>query len=391
MKEDIQKIRSVAKEGSEAYFARQMELLKTFSAIDCGTGNIAGNEKVVQIVLTLLKELGATCECIHSPDVGTHVVGRLNAGGKGKIIVNAHLDTVFDLGQTKKHPFRIEGDWAYGLGLADCKGGVVTAIFALKIMQEAGYLPNKEMVMIFNCDEEIGSPTGRAIFREESKGAECAFVFEPARNQNGIITKRRGQALCSIKVTGKEAHAALNPDGGCSATLELAHKVIALEQMKKPKDAIHYVVGRMSGGKTSLAVADRAWAEAAVSLKSEQSILQVEADMEQLEKNVKVDGCSTATNIDVIFPPMERTSGNVALYALAKEAGEMMQLDLPEEFAAGPSDACYFSSFGVPTIDALGPYMKDIHTVQEAMYLPSLRKRTQLFCMILACIMKGEQ
>ncbi len=380
-------VKETAKKGAARYYEQQVELLKEFAAIDCGTGDEAGNEKAVKIVENVLGQLGAECERVYYPGVGTHVIARLKPEHpQGKIIINSHLDTVFHPGDAQQFPARIEGDWMYGLGVADCKGGFVTSAFAVKIMQEAGLLPQKEIVMIYSCDEETGSHTGREIFKRESEGAQYAFVFEPARNKNGVITKRKGQAFVEVSVEGVEAHAALNYKQGSSATLELAHKILMMQEMEDEEKGIHYNVGRMSGAVNSLAVAGKAWCEAAVSLNSPDSINQIMADMQTLEKTVFVEGCKTETKINVMFPTQERTQGNMELYELVRKAGNYMNLELPEEESAGPSDACFFSTNGVATVDAMGPFMKDIHTTSERVYLPALLERTELFCLVLAMI-----
>lgn len=382
-----EKLLAAAKEGARRYNQVQLELLRRFSQIDCGTGDEEGNKRVVELVAAFLEEGGIPWEQIHYPGVGSHVVARLTPKEPdGKILINCHLDTVFHLGDAEKHPFRQEGDWVWGLGVADCKGGFVTSAAAVRIMKEAGMLPNKEIVMIYSCDEETGSHTGREVFKKEAEGAQYAFVFEPARNQNGIITRRKGQAFVTVRVEGVEAHAALNYKKGASATLELAEKILQMEQMGDEAKGIHYNVGRMGGAATSLVVAGEAWCEAAVSLDSPDSLEQVRRDMAALEGDVKTPGCKVRTSIDLLFPTQEQTAENVALCSLVQKAGALMDLNLPEESSAGPSDACWFSTYGVATVDALGPFMKDIHTTNERMYLPSLAERTQLFCLVLGML-----
>ena len=389
MEED--RLVKIITEGAQIYLNKQLKLLEQFAAIDCGTGDEGGNKKIVSLLIKELEQIGANCQTIYVPGVGTHVVARIKPEyPKGKVIINAHLDTVFHPGDVKQHPFRIKDDWAWGLGVADCKGGVATSIYAVRIMKDAGMLPNKELVMIYNCDEETGSQSAREIFEQEAKDAECAFVFEPARNKNGIITKRRGQAFVTIQVDGIEAHAALEPQRGASATLELAYVIWKLHRMGDNAKKMLYNIGRMGGAETSLVVAGHAWCEAAVSLEGPETLKQIQEEMQNLKKNVEIPGCRISTKLKVLFPAQRRTCGNVRLYELVKKAGEQMEIELPEEESAGPSDACYFSTFGIPTVDAMGPYMRDIHTVNERMYIPSLLERTKLFAMVLGLLRENE-
>lgn len=235
----MEKIESIAEavcNGAKRYQAEQLEALKAFSEIDCGSGMIEGNQKVVSIVDRLLKKIGATIEHIVAPEWGTHVVGRIKPlNAQGKVIINAHLDTVFHAGDAAEHPFHMEGDLAWGLGIADCKGGVVVPTYSIKILQDLGIIPQQEIVMIFNCDEEVGTPSAKEIFEKEIAGAEAVYCFEPTRGNNGIITFRNGWGHAKIQVTGLSSHAFNEYEAGVSATLELANLIQTIYGMNKPE------------------------------------------------------------------------------------------------------------------------------------------------------------
>ena len=375
---------AAARQGAKKYAGEQLELLRRLSEIDHGTGNIEGNRQVIQQMDALFATMDIAVEYPENPGRGRHVVARIKPErSTGKVIINSHLDTVFKPGDAAAHPFRIEGDIAYGLGIADCLGGFVVSCYAVKIMQQAGMLPDKEIVMIYNSDEEIGSPSGRSIFQQEAKDAQMAFVFEPAREENGILTYRKGVAACKLEVFGKEAHAGLKYTEGRSATVELAHQILALNAMNDPKTEKFYNVGPLTGGKGAGIVAGHASADIMISLADNDSFSQVCADMERLEKNIMVDGCTVKASADMIFPPMEHTAGNVSVYEIVHEVGLQMGVDYPEQFSAGSSDACYFTTYGVPTVDGLGPYMYDIHTFNERLVISSIQQKTQLFAVVL--------
>lgn len=152
-----EQILQAAKEGAKKYFDEQVSLLTKFSSIDCGTCDEEGNKKIVAIVENLLNTIqGIQIEKHYSKGFGQHIVAKLKPENPdGKIILSAHMDTVFKKGDTAENPPHIEGDRFYGLGSADCKGGLLVSIYGVKILQENGLLPNKEIVFIFNCDEEL--------------------------------------------------------------------------------------------------------------------------------------------------------------------------------------------------------------------------------------------
>ena len=378
----------IARRGAEKYAPQQLDLLRRFAAVDCGTGNLEGNAKVISIMDEVFSTMAVEVEHVDAPGLGMHVVARIRPQNpQGKILLNSHIDTVFKPGDTEKYPFHIKEDYAYGLGVADCKGGFVTSCFAVKIAQEAGILPNKEIVMIYNCDEEIGSPSGKDVFQREGLGAEMAFVFEPAREENGLLTSRKGSIKCRVEVTGRKAHAGLKYKEGRSATVELAQKLLALYELNNDETGVYYNVGPLGGGEAGTGVvADHAWADVGVKPSTA-------ADMDNIMKAVAavaekpfIDGCITKIDTKVVFPMMERTPGNVALYQKLYDIGKLLGQDYPEQTSAGSSDACYFSTMGIPTVDGLGPYMYDIHTTNERLRISTIAEKTMFFAAVLGML-----
>lgn len=387
MDERLKKVVDAARLGAEKYAGLEMDYLRRFSSIDCGTGNLEGNAKVVEILEEILSDMDVKIEKRYAEGYGNHLIVRINEGAKGgKILLLAHTDTVFKPGDTEKYPFRIEGDFAYGLGIADCKGGVVVSLFGAKIMQQAGLLPDKELVFILNCDEEVGSLSARSIFEEEVRDAECAFSFEPTREQNGIYTFRAGVGVGTIKCHGKPAHAQAAYLEGRSAVLELANLIVKLYEKNDPELEIFYNVSPMKGGESAGSVAEFAEASILVSPTSARAIEQIKADIADMNTRGMVDGCEYSVEMNIIHPPMERTEGNVKTYEKVKYAGELMGLELPESRTMGSGDTCIISTLGLPVVDCLGPYMYGIHTVNEHLFIPSVKERTQLFATLLGTL-----
>ena len=282
---DYSKILEAAKNGAEKYFPVQMDYLKRFSSIDCGTGNEKGNSEIVSILKELLLSMGADVGIHYEKGLGSHITARITPENPaGKIVLNAHIDTVFGEGFTQNHPFHIDGDWAYGLGIADCKSGVVISIFAVKAMQEAGLLPNMEIEFIFNCDEEIGTASGSRLYAKEASDADYAFVFEGAEKENGktgFVTARRGVILGTIDIEGKEAHAGIAYLEGRSAILEMAHKIIEFYSFNDYEKGIYYNIAPVSGGRPNGIVAGSAHAEFCV------AGIPMNSDFADIEKKLK--------------------------------------------------------------------------------------------------------
>lgn len=383
---DSSTIVQVAKKGAEQSFDAQMELLKQFCSVNCGTRNREGNKKVVELVDAVLKEIGAEVEHIETEEFGTHIAARVAPENPdGKIILAAHLDTAFfgDTVKVEDHPFHIDGEYAYGLGVADCKGGVVTALYSVKCLKEAGLLPNKEIVMLFNCDEEVGSPTAMEIFKREAPSAEAIICLEPGRTKNGVLTERQGLAMGEIVVHGIATHAGIG--GGASATRELANLILKLTEKSDPSIGMNYNVAPISGGVNSAMVADYARAEFCVPLATADVYEQVKNDvLEYLPAQGMVKGCTIETRFTLLAPPMPRREERVKIYEKLKAAADLIGLDLPEEASSATSDANFYAGFNHAVVDGLGPYMYDIHNPNEHMRIPTLRERTELLIAALA-------
>lgn len=375
-----------AKEGAERYEAEQIEVLRQFCAIDCGSKDEEGNRRIVDIVTKLLERIkGIDIKHHYFKGYGTNIVARLKPEHpEGKILLNAHLDTVFNRGDCEKHPFRIEGDVAYGLGIVDCKGGILVAIFAVLMMQEAGMLPNKEIVFIFNCDEEIGSFTGYQTFDTEIPGAEAAFVFEPSRLENGVLTARKGTIGISVNIKGKAAHSGVNYTDGRSAVVELAHKIMKFYEANDNERGIQFNMAKIGGGTATNIIPDEAHCSISVRVANRNDIETVKEIVNRISGDSYIEGTETTITIDRIGVPMERNEQNYGLYLKVAEAGRLLGQTLPEQHTGGSGDVSYFSYHGVPAVDALGPYMYKIHSFDESMRLSSLKEKTTLFGVVLA-------
>ena len=266
MAQSNSKLLEIAKRYAAKYASEELEVLKKLVSIDSGSGDVEGNAKVVAAAEEVLSQIkGIQIEHYFAEGYGTHLVARLRPENPtGKIVLGCHLDTVFHEGDAEKFPFHVEGDTMYGLGVVDCKGGFVVSAYAVKLAQEAGVLPNKEIVLVYNCDEEIGTPSGRDIFEKTCSDAELALMYEPSREANGVLTARKGIIQFAIEVTGKSAHAGVDYLAGASATMELAHKLLVLREHNVPEKNIFFNLADLKSTEKVNVVPDYAAAKGSV-------------------------------------------------------------------------------------------------------------------------------
>ena len=365
---------------------KELEEIKAFASIDCGSGDIEGNARVVAQVDSMLSEIeGIEIRHIQTPTHGIMVAASVNKGNpNGKIVLNAHMDTVFKRGDVAEHPFRVEGDVGYGLGAVDCKGGIVVAINAVRILSEKGLLPDKEILFLFNSDEEIGSSECREHLEAEAAGATAALVYEPSREDNGVLTSRKGAFSFTIKCHGINAHSGNAYKAGASAVIELAQKIVYLYEHNDDENGIQFnLTGIADGGKPANIIPDYACCRGSVRYQTRKELDYIKSLLDDL-KEVYIPG--TATEVEILREghAMERTEANVRLYEFIKGIGAQIGYDLPEQSAGGSGDGAIFTGMGIPCADALGPYMYKIHSFDESFRVSSVEEKTRLSCCILA-------
>src|SRR6185312_10153736 len=193
---------------------------------------------------------------------GDHLVTRSSWGQDAPgILVLSHLDTVHPLGFIQRLPFKIAGDSAFGPGIYDMKGGAYIAHHAFRQLCAAGEKSPLGITHIYTSDEEIGSPTSRALIEAEGQKAKYVLVTEPARDGGKIVTGRKGVGGFEVFIKGVPAHAGSRPEDGRSAVRELANVIQTLEAMNDTRRGITVNVGVVKGGTRPNVVAEEAYAE----------------------------------------------------------------------------------------------------------------------------------
>src|SRR5580704_10974881 len=333
--------------------------------------------KLASLVAGLYRDLPASIERIAGRDgCGDHLVARSLWGQDAPgILILSHLDTVHPIGFIERLPFKIEGDSAFGPGIYDMKGGAYLAYHAFRqICADAARSP-LGVTQLYVSDEEIGSPTSRALIEREGQKAKFVLVTEPARDGGKIVTGRKGVGRFEVFIKGVPAHSGTRPQDGRSAIRELANVIQALEAMNDPKRGITVNVGVVKGGTRPNVIAEEAYAE--VDLR-----VQTMADAEELvAKILNVKSRSEGISVQVVGglnrPPYEKGNAGAALFEQAKTLAAEIGFELVDTFTGGGSDG-NFTAPHTATLDGLGVDGKGAHTHYEQMYISSIEPRTRL-------------
>src|SRR5271168_654451 len=219
--------------------------------------------KLATLVAEGYRGLPATIERIAGKDgCGDHLVARSIWGqNKPGILVLSHLDTVHPLGFIERLPFKVEGDSAFGPGIYDMKGGAYLAYHAFRQLCASATGSTLGVTQLYVSDEEIGSPTSRALIEAEGRKAKYVLVTEPARDGGKIVTGRKGVGRFEIFIKGQPAHAGSRPEDGRSAIRELANVIQTLEAMNDARRGISVNVGVVKGGTKPNVTPEDAYAE----------------------------------------------------------------------------------------------------------------------------------
>lgn len=211
--------------------AGALELLKLIVDIDSGTGDVAGGAKVEAVLAERLTAQGAQVSAIpaEAPGLPDNLIAVFHGTGKGRILIIAHIDTVFGPGTVAARPFTIDADRAHGPGVGDEKAGVVNAITALKILHDIGYKDYATITLLLDDSEERGSPGSTRLIKTQAQRHDVEFNMEPGDPPDALTVWRKGSAGVTIQVKGRAAHAGMAPQDGRNAAVELVHQLSALE------------------------------------------------------------------------------------------------------------------------------------------------------------------
>jgi glutamate carboxypeptidase len=333
--------------------------------------------RLATLVADGYRGLPATIERMTGRDgCGDHLIAR-SAWGQGApgILVLSHLDTVHPIGFIERLPFSIDGDIAFGPGIYDMKGGAYLAYHAFRQICAGSERSPLGITQLFVSDEEIGSPTSRALIESEGRKAKYVLVTEPARDGGKIVTGRKGVARFEVMIKGVPAHAGSRPEDGRSAIRELGNVIQTLEALNDPSRGITVNVGVVRGGTRPNVIAEDAYAEVDARLPT-----LADAD-EILPKILNLKSQSEDVTVEVKGelnrPPYEKSNAGAALFEHARELAQEIGFDLADTFTGGGSDGNFTAPF-TATLDGLGVDGKGAHTHYEQMYISSIEPRARL-------------
>ena len=347
-------------------------------AIDSGSANAAGVDRVGDLVAGRLSRLGFAVERRPTVTFGSAVVGRRSGRGTVRTMLLGHLDTVYPDGTAAERPLRVEGDHVTGPGVSDMKGGILAALYAVEALVEHGLEPFAELVVVCTPDEEHAEQECQPLLVELGRTVDVALCLESGRANGDIVCERKAGYVWRLDVHGRSAHAGVEPEKGASAIVELAHKVVGLQALADPAVGTTINVGLVAGGTASNAVASHATATFEARARTAGELARVEDGIAALLATTVVPGVTAELSPLVRCPPMERTADVVHLVELARAGAASLGWSLGAASTGGGSDASFVAAAGIPVLDGLGPVGGLDHGPDEYLDLASVAPRVAL-------------
>ena len=366
--------------------AGALELLKEIVNIDSGTGDVEGGTKVEAVLRARLTQLGAEVrtEPAEAPGLPDNLVAVFHGTGKGKILIVAHIDTVFGPGTAAARPFSMDEARAHGPGVGDEKAGVVEAFTALKILHDMGFKNFATITFLLDDSEERGSPGSTKLIKRLAREHNVEFNMEPGDPPDALTVWRKGAAGIRIQVKGRAAHAGMAPQDGRNAAVELMHQLSALQGVFPTSGSgVTVNLTVLKAGERTNIIPDLAEATLNVRYRKPEEFDAILARVEAGTHSTQVPDTTVTLAHDPAFPPLTENAQIDALAARARaiyaEIGKTVELS----GNGGASESALAMSEGTAALDGLGFVGGDFHTDHEWIDLNSIIPRMYLFTRLL--------
>ncbi len=341
--------------------AEQPSLMKTLERlvnVESGSSNIEGLNALSNLLAKELEGMGGQVTR-HKSTVNTgteNIVGKFAGKGKTKFLMMAHMDTVYPKGMIDKAPFKVDGDKAYGPGIADAKGGIAVILHTLKMLKARGADHYGSVTVLFNTDEETGSNGSSDLITALSREADYVLSYEPNVAQQGLLVlATSGGATFDVTVTGKAAHSGVEPEKGINALTEAADFVLRTQDIDDKEKHLRFNWTVSNSGSVRNVSPEKAEISANFRYASPDQLDRVHARLKELAAKPKLAGAKIEVKLTVGRPAFVAGDDGRKLIdkaiAIYKEIGFPINI-LPR--TGGGTDAAFAGLAGKPILEGLG-------------------------------------
>jgi glutamate carboxypeptidase len=373
---------------AEAAQPAVIQTLQKLVLIESGSANLPGLVKVADFAQNQLNALGAKTERIKTSDSDRVMVkGVLTGKGKLKVMLIAHMDTVYPDGILATEPYRRDGNRLYGPGIADDKGGISVILHSLEVLKSLGWTNYATVTVLFNPDEEIGSNGSGALIQALAADHDVVLSYEPTAAKSvakveGILLASAGTAIAKMEVKGRAAHAGAAPDEGRNALIELSHQMLATQDIAKSIPGAQLNWTYAQGGSVRNQIPAQAIATADVRLLKSDAAEKLQAALvAKTQESHRVPDTHVHVSLDVGRPPY--VAGERGLALAQKARAIYAELEGRQLFfhpvTGGGTDAGFASGSGkAAVLESLGLAGWGFHAKDEYIEIDSIVPRLYL-------------
>jgi glutamate carboxypeptidase len=382
-----------------------LETLRELVAIESGSRDVEGLDRVATLIADRLRALGGQVQFASAgadtyrmedtpAQIGKAVVATFRGTGTRRILLLAHMDTVYQRGMAAAQPYRVEGDRAYGLGIADDKSGVALIIHAVAMLQSLGSKEYGTLTVLINGDEEISSPGSRNLITRLGSEHDAIFSCEGAGSDDRIRLTTSGNGSVLLKVQGRAAHAGAAPEDGRNALYELAHQILQTRDLSEPSlgMSLNWTIASAGGTRNIIPASASATGDARVTRVRDWDTLEARL-RERIARTLVPDTRATLV-VERRRPPLEATAASRALanYATAVYGVTGRRLGVTETSGGGGTDAAFAAlKTRAPVIEGFGPLGFGAHSDErEFIDLRSVEPRLYLLARLIVDVATGK-
>lgn len=331
-----------------------LETLKALVNIESGSKDVEGTQALAQFAVEQFKHMGVEASIIPVKDIykmgdtpeqiGPMVKAVVKGKGKSKIMLIAHMDTVYPRGMIQQQPFKIDGNKAYGLGILDDKQGVAATIHIVKLLKQLDYQKFASITVLLNSDEEISSPGSRAMIAKTAADQDVVFSFEGSGLDGGLRLATSGIGAAYLDVKGKASHAGVRPEAGINALTELTHQLQQLQDLSQPDTGFKLNWTIASAGQTRNVIPEHATAQADARALKAEDFAHLEKTLQQRIQNKKLADSQVSVKFELRRPPLVANDAALKLTQQAQRIyKDELNLDLKVSAKAtgGGTDAAF--------------------------------------------------
>lgn len=360
--------------------------LRELVELNTHTRNHDGVAEGMRRIEALATTMGMTVE----PILEKHCLIKAGNGTKKpRIMLIAHMDTVFPDGDGFSQYMPLSDGLVSGPGIGDIKGGMLMGLWAIWAISQID--PDCDIRLIISAEEEIGSPTLRGWYKDGVHEADYAIGLEPGFPQAaltadvtlGVVYQRKGYGAFRWMVNGKSAHSGV-PHEGINAIEAAAERIVRWRALNAPEKGLTVTVGMIEGGRSPNTVPGSV--SGTVSWRFERTD-DGEATRDAIEAILNETfayneglgvGETVEYELETFIPPMEQTPTNMKMVDIVLAEAETLGHSVIAIARGGGSDANWVSQSGTPSICGMGAPTYGLHTHDEMIHLPMMFERIKL-------------